>query len=112
MSQQALLERVVGALEEAVRRRQMFTLIQSASGDKVDFWPLSNEAYDRERFDRRQVVEALGMRLAVSAPEDTILMKLRWSRDSGGSEKQLTDALRPPPSSSPPLCANARFVSP
>jgi hypothetical protein len=33
------------------------------------------------------------MRLVVSAPEDTILKKLEWSRRSGGSEKQFGDAL-------------------
>ena len=82
------------AVREAVRRRRPFNLIQPATGDKVDFWPLTDEAYDRERFGRREVVDALGLRLAVSTPEDTILMKLRWSQDSGGSEKQLTDALR------------------
>lgn len=31
--------------------------------------------------------------MPVSAPEDTILSKLRWSKLSGGSEKQLGDAL-------------------
>jgi hypothetical protein len=30
----------------------------------------------------------------VSQPEDTILVNLRWAHLSGGSEKQLTDALR------------------
>jgi hypothetical protein len=34
------------------------------------------------------------MRIAVSSPEDTILMKLRWSKMSGGSEKQFIDAIR------------------
>jgi hypothetical protein len=34
------------------------------------------------------------MDLVVSAPEDTILAKLRWARLSGGSEKQYLDALR------------------
>jgi hypothetical protein len=36
----------------------------------------------------------LGLRLQVSAPEDTILAKLRWAKLAGGSEKQFTDALR------------------
>ena len=72
----------------------MFNLIQTTTGDKVDFWPLTGEAFDRRRFARRRVVEALGLRLSVSSPEDTILMKLRWSKASGGSEKQLVDALR------------------
>lgn len=34
----------------------------------------------------------LGALLTVSAPEDTILAKLRWSRLSGGSAKQINDA--------------------
>ena len=32
--------------------------------------------------------------MAVSAPEDTILAKLRWASLSGGSEKHFRDALR------------------
>lgn len=81
------------AVAEAVRQRAMFNLIQPASGDKVDFWLLKDEPYDGARFGRRITVDALGMRFAVSAPEDTILMKLRWARRSGGSEKQVADAL-------------------
>ena len=82
------------AVDEATRRRTMFNLIESSSGDKVDFWLLTDDAYDAARFARRLNVDVLGRRLVVSAPEDTILMKLRWSRESGGSEKQRLDALR------------------
>jgi hypothetical protein len=35
----------------------------------------------------------MGMRLAVSASEDTILMKLHWTKEAGGSEKYVNDAL-------------------
>lgn len=80
------------AVMEAVRRRSMFNLLDSSSGDKVDFWLLKDEPFDRERFARRMEVEALGMRLKVSSPEDTILMKLRWAAQAGGSEKQVADA--------------------
>ena len=38
--------------------------------------------------------EVLDMQMAVSSPEDTILMKLRWARMCGGSEKQFIDAVR------------------
>jgi hypothetical protein len=72
----------------------MFNLIDSSSGDKADFWLLTDDPFDRERFARRLRVEALGLPLSVSTPEDTILMKLRWSAQAGGSEKQLNDALR------------------
>ncbi len=72
---------------------RMFNLIDSTSGDKVDFWPLTDTPFDRSRFSRRVTVEALGMRLVISSPEDTILKKLDWSRLCGGSEKQFNDAV-------------------
>ena len=83
-----------GAVDEAARGRTGFNLIDSSSGDKVGFWLLTDEPYDAARFARRLTVEVLGLRLCVSAPEDTILMKLHWARASGGSEKQRLDALR------------------
>ena len=81
------------AVGDATRRRTMFNLIDASSGDKAGFWLLRDDSYDRERFSRRKRVEALGLELSVSAPEDTILMKLLWSARAGGSEK-LNDALR------------------
>ena len=79
---------------EAIARRDIFNLIDVTAGDKVDFWLLTDEPFDRMRFSRRRVEEVMGMHIAVSAPEDTILAKLRWAKLSGGSEKQFTDALR------------------
>jgi hypothetical protein len=72
----------------------MANLIDMVSGDKVDFWLLTETPFDYSRFTRRYHEELMGMRIAVSSPEDTILMKLRWSKMSGGSEKQFIDALR------------------
>ena len=82
------------AVRDAARRRAMFDLIDSSSGDKADFWLLTDEPFDRERFSRRRRVKALGLEVSVSAPEDTILMKLHWSAQAGGSEKRMGDALR------------------
>lgn len=82
------------AVRDATRRRSMFNLIDSSSGDKADFWLLTDDPFDRQRFARRVRVEALGLEVSVSTPEDTILMKLRWSAHAGGSETQLGDALR------------------
>ena len=73
---------------EAINGQTMFNLIESQSGDKVDFWILSNEAFDRSRFSRRYIEKFMGIEMYVSSPEDTILAKLRWSKLCGGSEKQ------------------------
>ncbi|MCX6364298.1 MAG: hypothetical protein NTW58_09075 [Actinobacteria bacterium] len=82
------------AVRDAARRRTLFNLIDSSSGDKAGFRLLSDDPFDCKRFARRLQVEALGLPLSVSAPEDTILMKLRWSAKAGGTEQQLGDAVR------------------
>ncbi|MDI6760013.1 MAG: hypothetical protein QMD05_04240 [Candidatus Brocadiaceae bacterium] len=79
---------------DAIDRRGTFNLIESKSGDKVDFWILTKEPFDQLRFSRRYREEFMGLEMQVSSPEDTILAKLRWAKLSGGSEKQFTDALR------------------
>jgi len=79
---------------EAVTKRDMFNIIDSDTGNKVDLWLLTDTSFDRMRFSRRRSEEVLGIKIAVSAPEDTILAKLRWAKLSGGSKKQFTDALR------------------
>lgn len=78
---------------EALRLNSMFGLLDQRGGDKVDFWLLTQEPFDRSRFARRCTEEVLGVKAFVSAPEDTILAKLRWCSLSGGSERQFRDAL-------------------
>jgi hypothetical protein len=82
------------AIEDAIVHLSMFNLIDVREGDKVDFWMLTDEPFDRTRFSRKYAEEVMGERINVSTPEDTILMKLRWASQMGGSEKQFTDALR------------------
>jgi hypothetical protein len=59
----------------------------------IDFWALTDEPFDQSRFSRRVMCPVFGFEVAVSAPEDTILQKLRWSSSLGGSERQLRDAV-------------------
>lgn len=82
------------AIAEAVRERSMFNLLALESGDKVDFWLVTDQPFDQSRFARRQAARLGSSVVDVSTPEDTILMKLRWADSSGGSEKQLQDVLR------------------
>ena len=81
------------AVLEAIRLRTMFNLIDTRSGDKVDFWVLTDGPFDRSRFARKRAEMVFGGKIYVSSPEDTILAKLDWSKRSGGSEKQFGDAL-------------------
>jgi len=46
----------------------MFNLIETGSGDKVDFWVLTRDRFDQSRFARKYVEEAAGLRLNVSRP--------------------------------------------
>jgi hypothetical protein len=79
------------AIRDAVRRCDMFNMLDETSGDKVDFWLLKTDPYEQQSFRRRRRLAALGMELFVLSPEDVILSKLRWSK-IGGSERQVEDA--------------------
>jgi len=81
------------AIIEAVNRKDQFNVIDTAEGEKIDFWILTDSEFDRERFARRTKVNFMDYQLTVSSPEDTILQKLLWSRLSGGSIKQFNDAV-------------------
>lgn len=43
------------AINDAIRNRSMFNLLDINSGNKVDFWILTPEAFDQSRFSRRQL---------------------------------------------------------
>lgn len=79
---------------DAINSQGVFNLIDVKEGGKVDFWVLTDDPFDLSRFSRRISEEFMGLKMQVSAPEDTILAKLRWTKLSGGSEKHFTDALR------------------
>ncbi|MFN8353650.1 MAG: hypothetical protein U0Y10_04370 [Spirosomataceae bacterium] len=79
---------------EAADKSSMFNIIDQESGNKIDFWLLTKEPFDLSRFSRRIPINLFDLQVFISTPEDTILSKLKWSKLSGGSVKQMTDALR------------------
>lgn len=81
------------SIEAAIINKGQFNVIDINQGDKIDFWILADHEYDKSRFSRRQKVKFLDFKIYVSAPEDTIIQKLYWSKKSGGSKKQFDDAL-------------------
>lgn len=79
------------AARDALRRRSMFNAIDLASGWKVDFIIRKDRPFSRDEFARRMAMPVLDVPVFVASPEDTIVAKLEWSKQAGGSERQRRD---------------------
>jgi hypothetical protein len=77
-------------IAEETRRRGMFNLIHSTLIAKVDFVVRKDDPYRIEEFRRRRRLRLDDLDLWVVAPEDLILSKLVWAKDSR-SETQRND---------------------
>ncbi|WP_224247674.1 hypothetical protein [Hyalangium gracile] len=75
------------ALREAVSRRSSWNIFHIPTVTKVDLFILRQEPFDKSEFARRRRVvlppEQRG--LYIKSPEDSVLRKLLWFRDGGGS---------------------------
>jgi hypothetical protein len=83
----------VNVARESIKNGGMFNVL-AVTGDRIDIWALTNSEFDQSRLSRRLKIELFGLTLNVTSPEDTIIMKLLWAKQCGGSEKQLFDASR------------------
>lgn len=77
-------------LRAAIAERGVVNLIHIDRVVKVDLIVRKNSEYRRTEFGRRQRVSAEGKEFFVTAPEDLIISKLEWARDSH-SEVQMAD---------------------
>mgnify|MGYP001613966626 FL=1 len=73
---------------EALRRKDEFNYIDGATGIKVDFWILTNDPFDASRLTRRVSKEIAGEQVYFTSPEDLILIKLKWYRESDSSRQK------------------------
>ncbi len=78
------------AIEEAITRRSSFNLIHYTKLIKVDLMIAAETDYRRTQFSRRRRLPSGDSLVWVAAPEDLILSKLDWARQSR-SERQLDD---------------------
>lgn len=78
------------ALRRAARQRGMVNLIHRELVVKVDFIVRKDSPYRIEEFRRRRRVSIEDLTVSIVAPEDLILSKLVWMKDSG-SEIQRRD---------------------
>lgn len=77
-------------VRDAVARQGMFNLIHQESVTKVDCIVRKDTPYRRAEFARRRAVVVDDTTLWMVAPEDLLLSKLHWAKDSR-SELQLRD---------------------
>jgi len=72
------------AIQDALEHQGEFNFIHSQSGLKVDFWVKSSKAdiYGKVKFERARVKKINGQEIRFVSPEDLILSKLFWSKDS------------------------------
>jgi hypothetical protein len=77
-------------VQRAVRDHAMFNMIHNALVVKVDCVVRKETEYRREEFSRRRAVSVAGQRVFIVSPEDLILSKLDWAKESR-SQMQLDD---------------------
>src|SRR5579872_3844345 len=78
-------------IEHAIGNVGQFNVLHLPTMLKLDFWLLTSDAFDKERFARRQKMQVFGQEMLFASAEDTILKKLLWYKDSK-IEKHLIDA--------------------
>jgi hypothetical protein len=75
---------------EAMKIHSMFNVIDNEFGWKADLIFRQDNPYQLSKFNRRRRVKLMGIDLWILSPEDVILSKLDWAKDSG-SDLQFRD---------------------
>lgn len=79
------------SIRSAISRGGMFNAIDEQGIGKIDFWTLTDDTLNQRAFERRIRVPFFDTNAWVPRPEDLILLKLQWSKLSGGSQRQMED---------------------
>jgi hypothetical protein len=79
------------SVRSALNPPHQFNALDNRSALKVAFFRVAGDAYEFERFRRRQRVRLFNLDTWIARPEDVVLHKLRWHQISP-ADRQLTDA--------------------
>jgi len=77
-------------IKDALARKSEFNFIHPDTGIKVDFFVMDNSPYNKLKIKRAILRDMHGAKAFFVSPEDLILSKLTWSKESY-SQKQLED---------------------
>ena len=75
------------AMKDALLHQGEFNFIDGNSGMKVDFWVVTNSVFDQSRLKRRCLKKILDTEVYFTSPEDLILIKLKWYKESESSRQ-------------------------
>ena len=78
------------SVREAIVAHRMFSVMHREALQKIDFIVRDDRDYEIEKFERRRRIEVDGHPVWVIAPEDLVLSKLLWAKESR-SELQFRD---------------------
>lgn len=78
------------AIEEAISRRGEFNFIDGETGVKVDFWVVGEDSFSLLQLKRKIAKRILNQKVYFISPEDLILNKLKWYKQTQ-SDRHLED---------------------
>ena len=78
------------SIRNAIHNRQIFNIIHNEGLIKVDFIIKKETEYRKAEFQRRRSIVFEGLKMYITSPEDLILSKLFWAKESF-SEMQIQD---------------------
>ncbi|MBI4849363.1 MAG: hypothetical protein HY808_12455 [Nitrospirae bacterium] len=78
------------SVKDAIHDKHMFNIIHNEGIVKVDFIIKKDTEYRRLEFDRRRTIVFEGLKIDITSPEDLVISKLYWAKDSL-SEMQIRD---------------------
>jgi len=82
----------IEAVRNAFADKSMFNIIDKETSWKADFIIRKDRPFSHQEFKRKRTTKIEGLKVWVTSPEDIILSKLEWAKNSH-SEQQFRDAL-------------------
>lgn len=80
------------SIRNAVRNKRMFNVIHNEEIIKIDFVIRKDTEYRKIEFERKRGIVFEGLKVYIASPEDLILSKLYWAKESL-SEMQIRDVI-------------------
>jgi hypothetical protein len=81
----------LSAIQDALRQRTSFNIIDTTTGFKVDVFVQSDQPFEQSAMNRRQAMtfpDVPSQPVVIYSPEDVVLFKLRWYRLGGETSVQ------------------------